>query len=83
MESLFASDAEATLPKIFAYMEQQPETTDKKRLMSEVLIKLNGVHQEVRRLTAGNPAKPFRETDSVRTMIRGAQALVDGSNFSG
>ena len=64
-------------------MAEQPETTDKKRLMSEVLIKLNAINQEVRRITAVNYPKPFDESDSVRTMIRGAQALEDGSNFSG
>ena len=64
-------------------MAEQPETTDKKRLMSEVLIKLNAVHQQVRLLQAVNYPKPFAETEGVRTMIRGAQALKDGAHFTG
>ena len=40
-------------------MLDSPETTDKKRLMTEVLIKLNDIHREVKRITGNSYQKPF------------------------
>ena len=72
------------LKQLFLFMEQQTEDSDKKRLMSEVLTKLNQIFTSAEKKEQGSLAfeRPWKMTVEVNNIIKGYQALLDGKDFT-
>ena len=66
---------------VFDEMEKQSSIADKKRLMSEVLVKLHDIHADLQDRNQVIYKKPINETDNLRNLIRGYQTLVEGRDF--
>ena len=61
------------LKQLFLFMEQQTEDSDKKRLMSEVLTKLNQIFTNAEKKEQGSLAfeRPWKMTVEVNNIIKG------------
>ena len=66
---------------VFDEMEKQSSIADKKRLMSEVLVKLHDIHADLQERNQVIYKKPLNESDNVRNLIQGYQTLVEGRDF--
>jgi len=70
--------------RLFNFMEQSGENTNKKKLINEIIIKLNKIFLATKKKNPDNsPAEtPFKKTDQIQTMLDGYSALEHGSKFT-
>ena len=61
------------LKQLFLFMEEQKDDSDKKRLMSEVLTKLNQIFTSAEKKEGGSLAfeRPWKMSDEVDNIIKG------------
>lgn len=71
------------LRSIFKAFTESEETSTKAKLMNEVLLKLNQIFVEARKIT-DNLARQtvFASDDTLKNKIKGYLALIDGKEFS-
>lgn len=70
--------------ELFTYMEANSEDTPKKKLINEVIIKLNKIFNKTKKVNPDNSPlnTPFKQTEAIQTMLDGYSALEHGSKFT-
>ena len=70
--------------ELFGFMEQNEENTNKKKLINEIIIKLNKIYVKTKKVNPDNsPTEtPFKKTEKIQTMLDGYSALEHGRKFT-
>ena len=81
VNSLLRSDM---IVELFGFMEQNEENTNKKKLINEIIIKLNKIYIKTKKVNPDNsPTEtPFKKTEKIQTMLDGYSALEHGRKFT-
>lgn len=72
------------LIELFKFMESSTENTDKKRLISEIIIKLDKIFNATKKKNPENSVEtpPYKRTKAVEEMLFGYASLEHGRNFT-
>jgi len=70
--------------ELFKFMEQNDENTNKKKLINEIIIKLNKIFNFTKKRNPDySPAEtPFKMTDQIQGMLDSYSSLEHGRKFS-
>ena len=72
------------LIELFKFMESSTENTDKKRLISEIIIKLDKIFLATKKKNPENSVEkpPYNRTKAVNEMLFGYASLEHGRKFT-